>query len=187
MAARILARFFFCVFIDWYKGKVNKNTKNHKANVQLFWPNKLGQKRIHFMAKKGTYSLSVHFSHSNSFPLVSILPFMVTNLLHYKNGFLLTKCFQKQAKFCVVQTGPEAKRYLDSCIHMSSSSSWKSIVSDEDIISDTKGENAAQGSMHRCNNTEGTWQQYLVQFSFFWKFWTPSWTAILQALWSVAS
>ena len=28
------------------------------------------------MAKKRTYSLSVHFSHSNSFVLVFILPFM---------------------------------------------------------------------------------------------------------------
>ena len=185
MAARILARFFFCVFIDWDKVKVNKNTKNHKANVQLFWPNKLGQKRIHYMTKKRTYSLSVPFSHSNSFPLVSILPFMVTNLLPYKNGFLLTKCFQKQAKFCVVRTGPEAKRYLDRCLLMSASSSWKSIVSDG--VSDTKGENAAQGLMHRCKHTEGTLQQYLVQFSFFWKFWMSSWTAILQALWSVAS
>ena len=94
---------------------------------------------------------------------------MVTNILPYKSGFLLTKCFQKQAKFCVVHTGPEAKRYLDRCLLMSSSSSWKSIVSDGDIISDTKGENAAQGSMHRCKHTEGTLQQYLVQFSFFLK------------------
>ena len=96
------------------------------------------------------------------------------NILPYKSGFLLTKCFQKQAKFCVVRTGPEAKRYLDRCLLMSSSSSWKSIVSDGDIISDTKGENAAQGSMHRCKHTEGTLQQYLVQFSFFWKFWMSS-------------
>lgn len=108
------------------------------------------------MAKKRTYSLSVRFSHSNMFLLLSILPFMVTNILHFKNGLLLTKCFQKQAKFCLVRTGPEAKRYLDRFLLMSSSSSWKSIVSDGDIISDTKGENAAQGSMHRCNHTEGT-------------------------------
>ena len=108
----------------------------------------------------------MRFSHSNIFLFLSILPFMVTNILPYKSGFLLTKCFQKQAKFCVVRTGPEAKRYLDRCLLMSSSS-WKSIVSDGDIISDTKGENAAQGSMHRCKHTEGTLQQYLVQFSFF--------------------
>lgn len=86
----------------------------------------------------------MRFSHSNIFLFLSILPFMVTNILPYKSGFLLTKCFQKQAKFCVVRTGPEAKRYLDRCLLMSSSSSWKSIVSDGDIISDTKGENAAQ-------------------------------------------
>lgn len=115
----------------------------------------------------------MRFSHSNIFLFLSILPFMVTNILPYKSGFLLTKCFQKQAKFCVVWTGPEAKRYLDRCLLMSASSSWKSIVSDGDIISDTKGENAAQGSMHRCKHTEGTLQQYLVQFSFFENFECP--------------
>ena len=120
----------------------------------IIWPKR---ELIHYLC----------FSHSNIFLFLSILPFMVTNILPYKSGFLLTKCFQKQAKFCVVQTGPEAKRYLDRCLLMSSSSAWKSIVSDGDIISDTKGENAAQGSMHRCKHTEGTLQQYLVQFSFF--------------------
>lgn len=39
---------------------------------------------------------------------------------------------QKQAKFCVVQTGPEAKRYVDSCIIIMEVH-W----SEEDIISYT--------------------------------------------------
>ena len=36
-----LAKFLFCVFMDWDRVEVHKITKTIEANIQLSWPNKL--------------------------------------------------------------------------------------------------------------------------------------------------
>ena len=39
----ILAKFFFCVYMDRDKVEVQKHTKKNEANIQPSWPKKLGQ------------------------------------------------------------------------------------------------------------------------------------------------
>ena len=39
----ILAKFFFCVFMDRDEVEVHKLAKKERGNIQLSWPNKLGQ------------------------------------------------------------------------------------------------------------------------------------------------
>jgi len=38
----ILAKFFFCVFMDRYGVEVHKLAEKNEANIQPSWPNKLG-------------------------------------------------------------------------------------------------------------------------------------------------
>ena len=45
----ILAKFFFCVFMDRDEVKVHKHAKKIEANIQPSWPHKLGQQRIYNM------------------------------------------------------------------------------------------------------------------------------------------
>lgn len=97
----------------------------------------------------------MRFSHSNSFLLVSVLPFMVTNILHYKNGFLLTKCFQKQGKFCVVWTlGLKQKDIWTGAFschhHHHGSPSWAMETSSVTLKARTQPK--VRCSMHSCNH-----------------------------------
>ena len=39
----ILAKFFFCMFMDRDEVEVHKLAKKNEANIQPSWPNKLGQ------------------------------------------------------------------------------------------------------------------------------------------------
>ena len=135
----------------------------------------------------GLVNVSFSLPEWQAVKMIFFAPCMVTNLLHYKNGFLLTKCFQKQATFCVVWTGPEAKRYLDSYIHIIiiimevHRERWRHHQWPQRWEHSPRFDAQMQPHWRHLTAVLG------VQFSFFWKFWTPSWTAILQALWSVAS
>ena len=49
----LLAKFFFCLFMDQDGIKVHKLTQiKNKANIQPPWLNKLGQQRIYYMGFK---------------------------------------------------------------------------------------------------------------------------------------
>ena len=55
----ILAKFFFCVFMDRDGVEVYKHAKKTDQIIQPSWPNKLGQCRIYHMAF-GEMSLAGH-------------------------------------------------------------------------------------------------------------------------------
>ena len=56
MAGYWLSSFFAFLSSDWLSKRAIKTRKKNEVNVQSSWPNRLGQQRIYYMAKKWTFS-----------------------------------------------------------------------------------------------------------------------------------
>ena len=98
--------------VDFAIRLVNSVITLHDGQVKFFEEFKLQKNcEINLLIKTflglvemmlGLVNVSFSLPEWQAVKVIFFAPCMVTNLLHYKNGFLLTKCFQKQATFCVV-------------------------------------------------------------------------------------